>query len=65
MIYVYPIDNLQTSINGETWSKDVRYMLIQKDGYFILTCNEGSIYYSNDVKEQVLSMFYTYETGDN
>lgn len=40
-----------------TWTKGLDYQLVQKDGYFILASNEGSINYSDEVKDQALEEF--------
>lgn len=40
-----------------TWTKDLDYELVQKDGYFTLVSNEGQLNYVNKVKEEVMENY--------
>ena len=40
-----------------SWTKGLDYECIQKDGYIILTSNEGQLCYVNELRDQILNLF--------
>lgn len=56
MLYkVLAKDDMETF--PHTWTKGLDYEVIEKQNFFTLTSNEGSLNYVNSAKEQVLSLF--------
>jgi hypothetical protein len=45
------------AVDYHTWTKGLDYQVIQKEDYFTLASNEGSVNYFNSVKSSVLALF--------
>jgi hypothetical protein len=48
-----------------TWTKGLDYEVVEKDGYFILASDQGSVNYFNEVKSAALEEFREVPTNDD
>jgi hypothetical protein len=51
------IANINLFASPHSWTKGLDYEVTEKEDYFVLTSNEGSINYLNTVKTDVLINF--------
>lgn len=54
---IFAKENLEA--HPHTWTKDLDYIVIEKDDYFTITSNEGTLNYVNEVRDSVLEEFVT------
>lgn len=52
-------EHLEANFNyaRHTWTKGLDYEIVQKEDYFTLASNEGSVNYYNTVKDKVMENF--------